>query len=758
VLNSLVDKGTDILKQPETSIPSFAELLLKYDMVTQDQLNEVYRFMEEKKADGESYSSITYSSLEEVMLFKKILTQYQVNLIQVVRDFLVIKKKSDHFGYVAVQKGYATPQEVKYALKKQLLLFREKKIKKMIGDILVEAGVLTKEQQQIIVKEQQVVSQFQELNAEEQKISELKKELSPPPKVANTKEVDNIEDQTETVEVIVLPNAMEAWVKVITDTNTSDPTLLASTSDTKVSNDSDSDLPEPMLQKKPITLTLIKSTLKKKGVTSGILSNAILQCHIDRKDSFFPTAVGEYQYSNMPEYEFNLERLVGDTVMKKNKTLAFLQSDKIEIRIKDVYGRIVEFVSPVDFISSNGQTPPFNDQNSRDVVAQQKLTPDDHPVFRCGNGVTLSEDGMRVLSNQGGYPAISMEGRLYIFPVVNVLEDADMRFGPINPYASLNVSGILTGAYPVNAGQVKAREIHGATLSSIGDISVEIGIIGSRIKTQGSIRAKYIHNSWIEAFGDVVVEHEILDSTIIISGRCNAPGSRILASRISAKRGIIVAGVGSYLTEPSDISVGCEEHIVRQSLQVTRQINIVRKELDEMMETKESLKNKIKETFKNMVELKSVHDRAKAKSLEFSEEIDIAANQEEKDNTTRLIDDLKTKMKDAVDALKKYNQQKKILELRLEKAESSIRQVKPKVEKQIMQLELDRNRFLKWAEAIPPTPEIRIYGRLAEGTRIKGLFASMTVQEDVRNIQLLEKRVGTTLETYEIEICTLKEN
>jgi len=745
------------LKQPENSIPSFADLLLKYDMVTQDQLNEAYRFMEEKKTDGESYASVAYSSLEEVMLFKKILTQYQVNLIQVVRDFLVIKKKSDHFGYVAVQKGYATPQEVKHALKKQLLLFREKKIKKMIGDILVEAGVLTKEQQQIIVKEQQVVSQLQELNAEEQKISELKKEFSPPPKVENNKAVENIEDQTETVEVIVSPNAIDAWIKVVADTNTSDSTLLASTTDSSLPNASDSDLPEPMLQKKPITLTSIKATLKKNGVISGILSDAILQCHIDRKDSFFPAAVGEYLYSDMPEYEFNLESHVGDTLLKKNKTVAFLKSDKIETRIEDVYGRRVEFASPVQFISSNGQNPPLDDHNSQ-YIAQQKLIPDDHPVFRCGNGVTLSEDGMRVLSNQSGYPAISVEGRLHILPVVNVIEDADMRFGPVNPYASLNVAGILTGAYPVNAGQVKAREIHGAALSSIGDISVEVGIIGSRIKTQGSIRAKYIHNSWIEAFGDVVVEHEILDSTIIISGRCNSPGSRILASRISAKSGIIVAAVGSYLTEPSDISAGCEEHIVRQSLQITRQINSVRKELDEMMETKENLEHKIKETFKNMVELKGVYDRAKAKSLEFSEDdIDIVADREENGNTTRLLDDLETKMKAAVDALKRYNRQKKILELRLEKTENTIKLIKPKVEKEILQLELDRNRFFKWAETITPTPEIRVYGRLAEGTRIKGLFASMTIEEDVSNVRLFERRVGRTLDTYEIQISSLKE-
>lgn len=769
------------MKPLEKSIPSFAELALKYETINQEQLNEAYQFMEEKKSNGD------HCSLEDAIVLKKMATQYQVNLLKVIRNFLIIRKRSEQFGEIAVKRGYATPEQIKYALAKQHQAFREARTRKMVGDMLVESGVITKEQQQAIAKEQQSIqaeSQKGEGKGQEDKKVVQEREKSGKKGQNSNGKFQEEGKSVDNIEIVISANAMEGWVKILPDPQSKPTNGVRSDSLNSPAEVSaleatvkDSNLKiSPVIL--PTTLESLKAALEKKGVRSGICSDAVLQCHIDREDSFFPAAVGEQIYSPMPEYQFNVDQLVGEIALKRNKTLAFIHSGHVETRTKDLFGRTVVLTNSTDppLLKDHGSEESCH--NSTEISAQpapiheSSISKWHHPVFRCGAGAILSEDGMRVLSEQSGYPALSLDGRLYIFPVINILGDADTHFGPIDPYASVNVAGTVTGAYPVTAGQMRAREIDGATISSIGDVTVEIGINRSRIKTQGSVRAKYIHNSRIEAFGDVVVEHEIIDSTIIISGRCDAAKSRIIASRVSAKRGVIAAGVGSDVTEPCHISVGCEDHIVLQSQQITRQIRNVRKELDDLTHKSESLKLKIEDIFKKMVELKLVHDRAKASAIECQQKVDIASdsttapsagdlppqkgnmatggNADVDDKTVHLIDTLKVQMESAVDALRRYNQQKNSMQLDLEKVEKSINAIKPRVDREILELEMDRNRFLKWSESHHSIPEIRISGRLSQATRVKGAFASITIQEDTRNIQLIERQSGTPPQTAEI--------
>ncbi len=646
--------------------------------------------------------------------------------ISMEKPFDDIRKSSALFGYIAIKKGYATEQQIKYVLAKQQRLFREKNIQQMVGDMLVESGVLTKEQHQVILKYQQAATVDKE-KTDNKKIVEKTDEQN---QINQTSQINDSGFNNELIKIDISSDSMEAWVQIVPPFNE--------------------------LEDK-VTLLQVKSELKKQGVADQILSDSILQSHINRKDELFLAAVGHYGYGDLIEYQFDINikppPIINDTLIKRNKTLAFVKSNKsnqVKIQYKDVFGKT----------------------SAADRDASFPL--------RCGMWCSIpEEDSSRVISDQSGYPALSIEGKLYIFPVVNVLEDADLRFGPVDPYANLNVTGVLTGAYPVNAGQIQAREIRGAVISSIGGISAEIGITRCRIKTQGSVKAKYIHNCRIEAFGDVVVEHEIIDSTIVTSGHLDVSKGRIVASRIFAKMGVSAARVGSKITEPCRINIGSEEHIVLQSLEIRSRIINVQKELDDLIRQKESVGQQIKDTFKQMVELKAAHDRVKSKLNQLADNINTAAEQTEIDLADKeelqknelLSDSLKNKMQAIVEELKIYNQQKKRLETNLEQMDKKIISLKPKVEHEIMELQIDRNRFLKWAEIEKPNPEIKIFGRLSEGTVIKGLFSSITVKEDIIDVHITEKKVagisisgdsGTSdnvtqiSDNYEIEINPIK--
>ncbi|MBF0243500.1 MAG: hypothetical protein HQK64_13625, partial [Desulfamplus sp.] len=109
-----------------------------------------------------------------------------------------IRKNSLLFGYIAVKKGYATSEQVKDALLKQESIFRTKQGKKMVGDMLVESGILTKDQQQIILKEQLALI-AQKGSKSGDKVVEEKKEP----------------EENQAINVTLSEDKMEAWIKIL---------------------------------------------------------------------------------------------------------------------------------------------------------------------------------------------------------------------------------------------------------------------------------------------------------------------------------------------------------------------------------------------------------------------------------------------------------------------------------------------------------------------------------------------------------------
>lgn len=822
------------MKPSKNSVPSLAQLALKYGTVNSDQFKKAQDFIQKKASLGETYL------LEDVLILKKMATRYQINLLQLIREFLVLKKKGEQFGQIAVQKGYATNEEVELALTRQQQLFREAKVQKMLGDLLVEFGVITEEQSRIIAEEQKkledipleppppadnrekavfdeqgkplkteedeirfketekeflklraldtdfalnvvekgfatvdaveaamaiqnewfekfrklhmlgdimvsegvlterqrdaVLSHQKRLRSKESPTSPERSDLAPsafpaPPEISvPPKDRDpHTLELPGNIDVTLSDSRMEAWVRI--EEHQAEPEREEETQG-REELQQDEVLQPGAYHAEKITPHHIRTVLEHKGITHGICSNAVIQSYLDKKELFFPAALGEHLYGDAPRYQFDIHGNKDNSPLKKNKTLALLKSPDIKVQALDVTGK---------------------------TVNNPWITPR-HTLLRRGNGVAVSEDGICMLSTQSGYPALSLEGRLHIFPVVNILGDADVRFGPIEKYASVNVAGVLTGAYRVKAGSVKAREIRGCTLDALGDVTAEMGLIDCTINIQGSVKAKYIHNCRIEAFGDVVVNHEIIDSTLIISGACHTPNGRLIASYVSAGKGITAAGMGSDVTEPCQLKVGCKEHIVLQSLRITRQIRESEKSLEDIIEKRELLLEKSEKIFNKMVDLKLLHDRAKGKFLGFNKELaggNITQGTESHGKTLRLIDALEEKMESAITALRKYNKQKKLTDKHIKETDKNIKVVSAKVQQKIFFLEMDRNRFMQWTESRTTVPEILVSGRIAQGTIISGVFASQTLNDDFRNVKLTEKREKNSTTDYRIHMQLL---
>ncbi len=680
-----------------TKIPSLGELAIKYKTISKKQLehaNAILKKQKQKKPD---------ITIEEILIKEGFATKEQIKILKLILDFLKLQETSKKFGDIAIKLGYATKSEINNALKRQHMEFRQTKTKKMIGDILVEQKIITNEQKNAIIAEQQKISEQQMAKGNHNKPSLKPIKQQQPPNQKITKELQETRgsvnsplSDTPPLEINFSKDFMEARIRIKEDNN------------------------------KQLSLNQIQTKLQEEGVKFSIYNEALLQTIINARRNSFLAALGKLPPLNKniiskylfntkvntdPEEESNSKE---NNKIKKGKTIAVLERVNNDYFGKDVLGR------QINSSIYGGNAP---------------------AAFICGKGTKLSNDGTEVIAGRSGFPLLSIEKKLYVLSLTNVLEDADLKFGPIEEFSNINVSGILTGAFPVKAGRINAREIRGANIEALSDIRISIGITNANIKTQGNIYAKYIHNSTIRAFGNVIVEHEIIDSTIIISGQCKAIKSRIIASEISAKRGIICAGAGSDVTEPCTLTAGTETHIINETDEIKKKIKSMKQKIIAIETKKYSLEEQIGSLLKKMSNLKLFYDRAKKQQQDINntnENESIEKDENSRKKTQNLRENLDEKMKSIIKSLKQLNNKKNNIEIKKQDIEKQLKIIKPKIYKQIWEHKIAIENLFQWAKKTPCVSEIIIKGKLAQGTVINGLYTSIKTEKEYRNIKAAE--------------------
>ncbi len=754
--------GTNCLEQ-ENHIQSLPELALQYGTINQEQFKQIHQLSLQKQQKGES------EDFSELLISQRFATSYQVGLLKLIQEYLILKKRGEAFGKIAVEKGFATKQDVQKALEQQRQEFKRARIKKMIGDILVESRVITVRQKSIILKEQTFLdSRADRIFSQESPeiITEPKPEQEKDTKLDKTVPLSAYEKQFLQTKVLdqefaarVIEKKLasrrevsvaqkiqedafeeESKIRILGDIMVE---LNQITEDEKkqVLNEQNrlgiqekraldsgirvlisQDQMEAKIEIGPdqdkITLKDLKSALEKKGVLYGIYPDAVLQCHLDMGNRSFIAARQDYTTALIKEkkviYHFDTSRI--DTEKKdKGATLAEQHLGSEAHVKKSVLGSNLE--------QKNGSVS----------------------GFRCGAGTRLSKDKTKVFAGKTGFPSLSIDKKLFIHPDINVLEDADLRYGALEKYANLNISGVLTGAYPVTAGEITAREIRGANINAIGNITARIGITDSFIQAQGDIHASYIHNAILFTFGNIYIENEIIDSKIYSSGMISAPGCRVIASDLFGKKGVELAGVGSERTRSCVVGAGTEHHLLEITKNIQSDIQSVRQELDDLTEEKQEHNRFASKTFQKMVELKIFHDRAKKKKQWLTEEFKLNKDSYSKrklKNIATLVNNFQNRMEASLSALKELNEIKKGYEKKKRALEKNIAALTPKVQRKISKLETDQLAFYEWARKQDNFSDIKIHGSVCQGTLFKGVYSSMEMKQDRHSIFLCEKKVS----------------
>ena len=123
-------------------------LALKYRFLVTEQLKEALAQQRKERSEGKT------SLLGSVLLRRELITQKQLDFLLSVQTMMDARKLDVQFGAMAVKNGFVSGEDVDAALREQERLFKDKRSVRLIGEVLLERGLLTAEQRDAILERQ----------------------------------------------------------------------------------------------------------------------------------------------------------------------------------------------------------------------------------------------------------------------------------------------------------------------------------------------------------------------------------------------------------------------------------------------------------------------------------------------------------------------------------------------------------------------------------------------------------------------------
>lgn len=639
------------------NIPTLADLAVKYGTISQDQHGYLIQLFTFKNGQA---------GYEDLLRDEGMATPYQLELLKLIQEYLIVRKSGEEFGKIAIEKGLATTEDINQALELQRKVFKKSRHKKLIGDILVETRILTIKQKDLILNEQNLFNRYGD---------DVSNKQSRAPENVEKGRGTEAENQFE-ISISVSSDHMSAWIE----------------------------------RRKPdeivITLNQVKDAVMTDGIVNGIYPDSFIQCFLDSGVKKFPVA--RVDCFDLLKRQGLLSLYISEDngkpiEKKKGEVLIEQKVIAMEVQVKNLYGE------QMNAVAGNGF------------------------AVRCGENTRRSRDKLKILAGKSGMAGLSADRKVFIHPVVHLLEDADYRHGPIEPYADLSVSGAITGAYPITAGKVSAEEIRDANIDAIGDIRAGVGITDSIIRAQGDVHARYLHNSRIETFGNVYVQNEIIDSQIRCGGKFESPTCRVISSKIYAKGGVIISGVGSERAAPSTIVAGGEQHVVGLVQTILDIMNSILDKLEELKGEKLYQQAQADKIFKKMIKLKTFHDKTRKKKDVLLSELNRkmeTLNKKTLANIQKLISTYDKRVNSSLVTLKTMNATKKEHDTSVLELEKEISIFTTQAKKEILSHEKTLFAYLEKSKERSGVAIIEITGKAYAGTTLGGVYQTVSLTDD----------------------------
>lgn len=172
--------------------------------------------------------------------------------------------------------------------------------------------------------------------------------------------------------------------------------------------------------------------------------------------------------------------------------------------------------------------------------------------FIAGKGTVLSEDGLQILADIAGRPAI-VNNRVCVLPVYEVRGDVDFKVGNIDFIGNVVVGGNVTSGFSIKSGgdiEIFGNVDEGVFIEAAGKVVIKGNIYGkgkTNIVAGGDILTRFVNAATLKAKGNIKIMEAAMDSTLIA-------GKKVLVE--GGKKGLIVGGLVRAGEEVRAITIG----------------------------------------------------------------------------------------------------------------------------------------------------------------------------------------------------------
>ncbi len=356
---------------------------------------------------------------------------------------------------------------------------------------------------------------------------------------------------------------------------------------------------------------------------------------------------------------------------------------------------------------------------------------------RCGKGVSLDDDGQRYLASIDGMVTLGKDLVLTVSRTLNIDGDVGLKTGHVDFDGHIEVTGTVQSGFRVYGHSLRADAIYGAEVHIAGDMTVQSGIFDSRIKCGGNLKAGHIHKTFLDLEGDLIVAREILDSEIETNGRLNIADGAVMASKISAKRGITVHDIGSEVARPSQLEVGVDHRLKRQMVELREQAGVLKKEIQQREAELAPLRLQAERIDTELGKMAEEQERLARKRKTLDEAMNQPEAKEHPEAWQRQRSALAAEEQRAEAAVERLMAEDAETASRISDTVREIGTARSTIEQLNQELlQVQNDLATKTGLAV-----LKASGLVTAGTFIEGPHASMTVKEDLKRVQILETKI-----------------
>lgn len=666
-----------------SGVPLLAQLAIENRILSKEQVHDALAQIAGERRKG------TAISLEDYLLNKGLIDKGTLSRLIAATVRYMDKK----FSALAIQNKIVDQTYVNKALDIQKQAFAQGSLK-LVSDILMEWNVLT-------------VSQRDDL-LEKLTLPNHGKTLSPqqPQTAPDVPKPDVAEESDRAISLEIRDHELKAILHIPGNLN-----------------------PKPDINQ-------VKALLKDHGIIYGILEDSDIEtllAKVGDKPYSFTIAQGR---PGAPPIDAELKLHFSNDYLNPGK---ITESGSIDFRERGD----VPFVTSGTLLAEKTKGV---DGKPGTTLFGQSIPADkaNDLSLKSSSGTEASGDGLKIYATMDGQPFITIHGEVSVFKELHIPGDVDYTTGNISFDGNIIVKGSIKEGFTVKGGNLIAKDMNGAIIDVKGNIDVSGGIIDSVITLGGSIQAMYMTGSKVDAYGDILIKKEIIDSKIRTSGACIGDQVNLIASFVSAKKGIQAKRVGTDVSKPCTLRVGISDHTNKIIKNLKLRLDDQKTLLDKTQSKAEELKDIQKKLHQQIMEMSITQDRLSKQKAAITNKVQemadhTAANPEEARLISRLQDALTQccseikRVDDLVAGL--FKQQDGITNdilLYQSKCEPIIREIE-ELNHQIQEVR-------SWDKKSAPKPLIQVTKEIHANTSISGPNVSKVIKDIHKNVSIREIR------------------